>query len=231
MSFPAITGLSARYFGAAGGATNSSYFVQAIYPGGRSPIAGPATVVTPAAMSNDNKVLVVWEPSPGAIGYDILKNLTGTTPTGVVTAALEVRRSVNSVTDIGQTLVSYTVGDDGGETTLATATDTATLLAASVLGNPAVLTGTPTAAAAYTLPTATLLIAAMSNPVANGTNYRLIVKNTSAGAFTITMTAGVGVTITGTATIAQNNFREFLIIPTNLAVPAVTLLAVSSGAF
>jgi hypothetical protein len=111
-----------------------------------------------------------------------------------------------------------------------TAADTATLTPDQMVG---ILTGTPTAAAAYTTPTATVLCNVF--PIAASGNYNttfgitLIVKNTSAGANTITMTAGTGITIVGTATVAQNKSAVFYLFPTSCATPAWKLVSVVSG--
>ena len=43
--------------------------------------------------------------------------------------------------------------------------------------------------------------------------------------------AGTGVTVTGTATIAQNTWREFVVTVTNVGTPAVTLQNVGTGAY
>ena len=73
---------------------------------------------------------------------------------------------------------------------------------------------TPTAAALYT---------ELGSP-AVGSSFQLIVRNTSGGAFSITMTASTGVTISGTATIAQSNTKLFLGVfasPTTLTLYSV----------
>lgn len=93
-----------------------------------------------------------------------------------------------------------------------TATDTATLSASQMTG---ILVGTPTAAATYTTDTAANLCALfpfVANSAANSFNWSWVVKNTSAGANTITVAAGTGVTVSGTATAAQNNLRRFQIV-------------------
>lgn len=120
-----------------------------------------------------------------------------------------------------------------------TAADTATLTTTQMVG---LLTGTPTAAAAYTTPTAANICASLPQvqQVASGTNTNfandLFVKNTSAGANTITMTAGAGVTAVGTMTIAQNAIRHFLVVPTacpnqltGTPTAAVSLISVSGA--
>ena len=89
-----------------------------------------------------------------------------------------------------------------------TATDTATLTAAQLLAG--ILIATPTAAAAYTLPLATDLDAALPNAVVN-TSFDFSVINKSGGANTITMTTNTGWTITnqGVMTVAQNVSGRF----------------------
>jgi len=99
-----------------------------------------------------------------------------------------------------------------------TATTAATLTAANVSGghNEVVLnmTGTLGGAAALTLPTVADLVAAIPNAIP-GQTYRLRIMNTSAGAFAWTVTTATGWTLTGTMTIAQNTYREFLVTLTS----------------
>jgi hypothetical protein len=82
-----------------------------------------------------------------------------------------------------------------------TATVTATLSVAQVTGG--LLVATPGAAtASYTLPTATLLDAQMTNMKVNSTFTLTIVNVTSAtGVITIVAAANSGITLVGTATI------------------------------
>jgi hypothetical protein len=114
-----------------------------------------------------------------------------------------------------------------------TAIDTGTLTNTNMVG---LLTGTPTAAATYTSPTAAQLCTYMRPIVpATLTNYSWvwIVKNTSAGANTITVAGGSGMTLSGTGTAAQNTVRLFRVILTNCTSgsEAGTLLSLSTGAF
>lgn len=71
-------------------------------------------------------------------------------------------------------------------------------------------------ATALTVPTAAQIYAAVSVP---GLQYRLRVINTNAG--TLTLTAGTGITVTGSLTLATNTWREF----------DVTLTGQSSASF
>lgn len=98
--------------------------------------------------------------------------------------------------------------------TVTAKTDTATLTALEILGG--FIDGTPTAAATYTLPTGTLMAAAL-NQAGIGNAFEFTIKNSSAGAFAITVAGGVGGTGKGTLTIAQNNSKRFLLIMTAAA--------------
>jgi len=98
--------------------------------------------------------------------------------------------------------------------TVTAETATATITAAELLGG--FIDGTPTAAATYTLPTGTLMAAAL-NQSGIGNAIEFTIKNSSAGAYTITVAGGVGGTGKGTLTIAQNNSKRFLLIMTAAA--------------
>ena len=112
------------------------------------------------------------------------------------------------------------------------AADTATLTPTKMLG---VLTGTPTAAANYTTPTAAQFCALFPFvATSNGTyDYDWVLKNTSAGANTITLVAGTGVTLSGTGTAAQNTVRVFKISLNNCTAgsEAVRIWSLATGAF
>src|SRR6185312_14110571 len=72
------------------------------------------------------------------------------------------------------------------------------------------LTGALGAGANATTDTAANIIAAMPSPSV-GTTYKLRIINESSGNFAWTIVGGSGVTVTGTATIAQNTWREFMV--------------------
>lgn len=105
----------------------------------------------------------------------------------------------------------------GSQTPLVTSTattDTATLTAAQLLTG--LITATPTAAAAYTLPTPAAMVAAIAGCKV-GTSFTVLVNNTSAsGAKTITMTANGSFTVDGTATVADNVARLFRVVINNV---------------
>lgn len=77
----------------------------------------------------------------------------------------------------------------------ATATDTATLTAAQVLNG--IILATPTAAAAYTLPTVANLEAALSSAIAGNTVDFTVINLASNSSYDITMTTNTGWTVTG----------------------------------
>ena len=89
-----------------------------------------------------------------------------------------------------------------------------TLTAAEILGG--LIDGTPTGAATYTLPTATLMAAAL-NQSGIGNAFEFTIKNSAGGAHTITVAAGANGTGKGTLTIAQDNTKRFLLIMTAAA--------------
>jgi len=63
-------------------------------------------------------------------------------------------------------------------------------------------------------PTAALIVAAITDCQVN-TSFRFTIRNTADASETITLTAGTGVTLSGTMTIAQNNSKEFVAVVTN----------------
>ncbi len=98
------------------------------------------------------------------------------------------------------------VAVSNGVTSTTASGATVTLTAAQLLGG--YIRSTPTEAQAMTLPTAALLYAAMTQPQA-GSRFEFVITNLSA--YTITVGAGTDGTLTGTATIATNNTKRFLI--------------------
>ena len=78
---PAPTGVIAEYFGSAGGATNRYYWIQAIYPSGRSLLTSSNLVTTIAGLDHNNVVLVQWNAMAGAIGYNVFYSTSTTVPT------------------------------------------------------------------------------------------------------------------------------------------------------
>ena len=94
--------------------------------------------------------------------------------------------------------------------TVAAYTGTATTLTyADVLGG--FITSSNAAAQTLTLPAASLLIPQIQGAEV-GSSIRFFVKELGAG--TATVAAGTGGTVTGTATIATANIKEFLLIVT-----------------
>jgi len=98
--------------------------------------------------------------------------------------------------------------------TVSAVTDTATITAAQVLGG--FIDGTPVSPATYTLPTGTLMAAAL-NQAGIGNAIEFTIKNSGADADAITVAGGEGGTAKGTMTIAQNNSKRFLLIMTAAA--------------
>jgi hypothetical protein len=143
-------------------------------------------------------------------GVKVLASANGSAP---------VASAIGSGTNVSLDLAGKGTGvvrsrSVGVETRTQTAkTDSATLTIAELLTG--VIDGTPTGAAAYTLPTAALLVAGIINARV-GDSFSFLVNNKSAGANTITVAAGSGGTGDGTLTVAQNVIRRFTVIVTNV---------------
>ncbi len=112
------------------------------------------------------------------------------------------------------------------------ATAATTLTGAQMTGGFAnvalAMTGALAAAADATTDTAANIIAAV--PVSQryvGFTYVLRVINESSGAFAWTVVGGTGVTVTGTATVAQNTWREFMV--SIATTTTVTLQSIGTG--
>ena len=99
-----------------------------------------------------------------------------------------------------------------------------TMTAAQVLGR-LLLRNTNGANRADLLPTVANLIAGLGDVVV-GTSFDFTIRNTSAGAETITVTTNTGWTLSGTMTIAQNNSKTFRVVITGAA--AATLYSLGT---
>lgn len=87
---------------------------------------------------------------------------------------------------------------------------------------------------ADTVPTAAALLTALTNVGRKpnvGAAFELTIRNASGGAFTITLTATAGVTISGTATIAQNNSKKLLVVFTDIRDGNAAYTLYSLGTF
>ncbi len=97
---PAPTGIIARFVGTSGGATNRSYWVQAIYPSGLSQLGQSNTLVCLASLDHNNQVYLEWNPMADAIGYNVYYTTTTTQP--VSGSILVATTTAPNFTDQGQ---------------------------------------------------------------------------------------------------------------------------------
>lgn len=114
------------------------------------------------------------------------------------------------------------------DTATGSGTATAANLTGGAVGVTLAMTGTLTGGATLTTDTAANIIAAI--PLAQryvGYTYSLTLINESSAADSWTVAGGTGVTITGTATVAQNTWREFLV--TIASATTVTLQSIGTG--
>lgn len=108
-----------------------------------------------------------------------------------------------------------------------------TLTAANISGGAEVylaLTATLAGAGAVTLPTVASYLAAIPGAF-TGMGLYLRIINESGGAFAWTVTTNTGWTLTGTMTIAQNTWRDFVITVTSVPSATATLQNIGTGTF
>ena len=109
-------------------------------------------------------------------------------------------------------LSEVTLGDIG---TVATATATATLTVAQITAG--ILSANPsTSAASYTLPTGTLIDATLTNAKI-GSTFDLVIVNLGTSSGAITLVAGTGITLAGSATIAVSTSAQIRLVRTDTA--------------
>lgn len=113
------------------------------------------------------------------------------------------------------------------ETAVSTIDAAATLTTTQLING--LILSTPTAARTFTTPTATEILAAVKTPKV-GAAFDLAIRNTSAGAYALTLAGGTDVTVVGTATTAQNVASTFRGVVTAVDTPAVSLYRVGTGA-
>jgi hypothetical protein len=106
-------------------------------------------------------------------------------------------------------LNEVTLGDQG---TVATATATATLTVAQITAG--ILSANPsTSAASYTLPTGTLIDATLTNAKV-GSTFDLVIVNLGTGSGDITIVAGTGITLAGSATVNDGTSAQVRFVRT-----------------
>ena len=106
-------------------------------------------------------------------------------------------------------LSEVTLGDQG---TVATATVTATLTVAQITAG--ILSANPsTSAASYTLPTGTLIDATLTNAKV-GSTFDLAIVNLGTSSGALTIVAGTGITLAGSATVAVTSSAQVRFVRT-----------------
>ena len=107
---------------------------------------------------------------------------------------------------------------------------TAANLTGGFVGVTLAMTGALAAGETATTDTAANILAAIpTHQRYVGFTYKLRVINESSGAFAWTIAGGTGVTVTGTDTVAQNTWREFVV--TIATDTTVTLQNVGTGTY
>lgn len=129
----------------------------------------------------------------------------------------------------GRTGPALTVGLKASKYTL-NATGGATVAAAGDLTGAAYVKAGYSAVGAANLTTRTAILMMQDQPTFQiGDEYHVRIVNTSGG--TTTLVGGTGVTITGTATLATNTYRDYdVLIGGTLSAPTFVFQNVGSGA-
>ena len=100
-----------------------------------------------------------------------------------------------------------------------------TITAAAMVGRIVSRTGTQVAGFVDTTDTGPNIIAAMGGGAVVGSSLRMIYINNTAGGFTATLAANAtGVTLTGTATVPQNTWAEYLVSVATATTVTVTFV-------
>jgi hypothetical protein len=126
----------------------------------------------------------------------------------------------------GQLMVDDELFSKSTPATITTAGNV-TYTAAQLLGR-LILRDPAGAARSDVTPTAALIVAAIKH-CNIGSSFEFTVHNDADADETITVTAGTGVTLIGTMTIAQNNSKRFLARVTAVASPAVTIYSLGTA--
>lgn len=79
-------------------------------------------------------------------------------------------------------------------------------------------------------PTAAQIVGAMPG-ASNGQSFQFDLVNTADGNETITLTAGTGVTVSGTDTVAQNNGKRWIVYITNVTAGSEAVTIRSLGTY
>ena len=125
-------------------------------------------------------------------------------------------------------LLGGTFTDTFTPTTLATA-GAVTYTAAQLIGG-LILRDPAGAGRSDVTPTAAAIVAAMPG-AAIGQSFQFDLVNTADGNETITLTAGTGVTVAGTATVAQNDGKRWIVYITDATSGAEAVTVRSLGSY
>lgn len=103
-------GFYGRYFGPSGGSQTNYFWLQAIFPYGRTALTGPLTLINqPAAYTSTQFVQLTWQPVVGASGYDVLYTTTSTAPSAACNCAIDVNETSSGYEWNSSNLLNYTV--------------------------------------------------------------------------------------------------------------------------
>jgi len=90
---PSVTWATGKYSGLPGSITRY-YWIQAIYPSGRSVLSNVIIINNGGSLGQGNSISLQWAGAPGAIGYDVIQTPDGTEPAVNSTATIAVAQGL-----------------------------------------------------------------------------------------------------------------------------------------
>ena len=115
-------------------------------------------------------------------------------------------------------ITSYIVASES--VTPVTVTDAARTLTAAEVISSKLFTCTPTAARAFTTPTAAEILAGIEDEIV-GTSFDFTIVNLAAATYAITLTAGTGVTVVGAAAVSAATSGTFVAVVTSTSAVSI----------
>ncbi len=116
---PPVNWATGRYLGLPGSLTRY-FWVQAVYPSGRSVVSNLIQVDNAGSITQQNQINLQWAVAPGAIGYDVVETPTSAAPTLNATATIAVAQGLtdtNLTLSAEPVLQSWTYSTGNGSTT------------------------------------------------------------------------------------------------------------------
>lgn len=196
-------------------------------------VGSAATIGVAGGLGESNSVAIGYQAQATTSFATSLGCLAQTSQEGAIAIGYNTINTVESTANIGYNgavwlrsglRATITGGNVNNRASFVANADTApTLNTALPFGPNIILQGVPTVGRNYTFDTGTNYDTAFPAMI-TGDSFIFCIANLAGGAFTITLTAAAGVTIVGTATVAQNICRVFQLAKTAASTYVATNL-------